>query len=167
MEGNAREPRNCENGKAAQGYIPRVAARRTSGGDGLDQVVIRDLLVRGVIGIHDWERKTRQDVLVNLTVFCDTRAAAASDSIVDAVDYRALSKRVIEHVEKGSPKLVERLAEEIAGLCLEVPAAERVRVRVEKPGAVRFAASVGVEIERARRRSPAKRAARRARGARS
>lgn len=123
-------------------------------------MVVRDLLVRGVIGIHDWERKTRQDVLVNLTVFCDTRAAAASDSIVDAVDYRALSKRVIEHVEKGAPKLVERLAEEIAALCFEAPAAERVRVRVEKPGAVRFAASVGVEIERTRpgsRAAPARR----------
>jgi FolB domain-containing protein len=140
-----------------------VAERRRRGGDGLDQVVLRDLLVRGVIGIHDWERKARQDVLINVTVFCDTRAAAASDSIVDAVDYRTLAKRIIEHVEKGSPKLVERLAEEIAGLCLESRVAERVRVRVEKPGAVRFAASVGVEIERARPRAPRNRILRRRR----
>jgi 2-amino-4-hydroxy-6-hydroxymethyldihydropteridine diphosphokinase len=102
-------------------------------GSVLDQVLIRDLLVRGVIGIHDWERKARQDVLVNITASCDTRPAAKSDSIVDAVDYRAMTKRVIEHVEKGSPKLVERLAAEIADLCLADPRIQHVRVRVEKP----------------------------------
>ena len=115
-----------------------------------DRIFISDLLVRGIVGINDDERRERQDVLVNLVLWVDTRAAADSDDIGAAVNYRSVAKRIIEHVEGGAPLLVERLAAEIARLVLEGFAVERVRVRVEKPGALRFARSVGVEIERER-----------------
>ena len=115
-----------------------------------DRILINDLLVRGIVGINAEERRERQDVLVNLVLWVDTRAAAASDDIGAAVNYRSVAKRVIDHVERGEPLLVERLASEIARLVLGEFAVERVRVRVEKPGALRFARSVGVEIERAR-----------------
>lgn len=114
-----------------------------------DRVVLRDLLVRGIVGVNDWEREQEQDVLVNVEVLTDTRAAGRSDDVADAFNYRTLAKAVIAHVESGKPQLVERLAEEIARIAVE-QGAERVRVRVEKPGAVRFARSVGVEIERER-----------------
>lgn len=114
----------------------------------MDVVFIRDLLVRGIVGINPEERHERQDVLVNLELDVDTRAAGHSDDIAQAVNYRSVAKRVIALVEGGAPLLVERLAAEIAALVLaEFPVA-RVRVRVEKPGALRFARSVGVEIER-------------------
>ena len=115
-----------------------------------DVIFIDDLLVRCIIGIHDWERKARQDVLVNIELAVDTAPAGASDDFADAVDYRAMAKRVIEAVEASAFQLVEALAEEIAGLCLEDDRVEAVRVRVEKPGAIRFARSVGVTIERER-----------------
>ena len=114
-----------------------------------DRIFIRDLLVRGIVGVNAEERRNRQDVVINLEMFADTRAAAASDDIARAVNYRSVCKRVIEHVEGAAPLLVERLAADIARLVLaEFPVA-KVRVRVEKPGALRFAHSVGVEIERA------------------
>jgi FolB domain-containing protein len=117
----------------------------------MDQIFIRDLLVRGIVGINPDERENLQDVLVNVTMWADTRSAAASDDISDAVNYRTVSKAIIAHVEGGEPFLVERLVAEIARICLESD--ERiaeVEVTVEKPGAVRFAESVGVTIHRTR-----------------
>lgn len=115
-----------------------------------DQVVIRDLLLRTIIGINKEERRKRQDVLINITLHADTRPAGASDDIEDAVNYRTIAKRVIRRVEESSFYLVEKMAAEIAAVCLEDPRVEAVDVRVEKPGALRFARSVGVEIRRTR-----------------
>ncbi|HEV8628778.1 MAG TPA: dihydroneopterin aldolase [Thermoanaerobaculia bacterium] len=114
-----------------------------------DRILIRDLLVRGILGINPEERRERQDILINLELWVDTRPAAASDDIAQAVNYRSVCKRVIEHVEGSSHLLVERLAAELARIALDEFGVARVRVRVEKPGALRFARSVGVEIERA------------------
>ena len=117
-----------------------------------DQILIKDLLLRTIIGINDEERRARQDVLINITLEADTRAAGVSDDIEDAVNYRTISKRVIEMVEGSSFYLVEKLAAEIAAICLDDRRVERARVRVEKPGALRFARSVGIEIKRSRDR---------------
>lgn len=115
-----------------------------------DQIEVRDLLLRAIIGINEEERVKPQDVVIHLVLWADTRAAAASDDIADAVNYRTVSKQVIELVEASSFFLVERMAAEIAGLCLAEPRVERVRVTVEKPGALRFARTVSVTIERTR-----------------
>jgi dihydroneopterin aldolase/D-erythro-7,8-dihydroneopterin triphosphate epimerase len=115
-----------------------------------DTIFIKDLLIRTVIGVHDWERKARQDVLINIEMDVDARLAGQSDDFHDTVDYRAVAKRVIEFVQASEFQLVEALAQGVAGLCLEDTRVERVRVRVEKPGALRFARTVGIEIERDR-----------------
>ena len=115
-----------------------------------DRILIKDLHLRTIIGINDEERSDRQDVLINLIVETDTRRAGKSDDIADAVNYRTLTKQIIELVETSRFLLVERLAEEIAGLCLSDVRVERVSVTVEKPQALRFARSVGVSIERSR-----------------
>jgi FolB domain-containing protein len=113
-----------------------------------DKIEIRDLLVRGVVGINDWEREKKQDILINITLFADLRPAGESDSIDDTVNYRTVAKQIIEHVESSNRYTVEALAADIARICLTAPGVRRARVRVEKPGALRFAKSVGVEIER-------------------
>ncbi|MDW8099726.1 MAG: dihydroneopterin aldolase [Anaerolineae bacterium] len=115
-----------------------------------DQIHIADLLLRTVIGINAEERRERQDVLINIVLYTDTRRAGETDDINDAVNYRTLTKQVIHLVENSQFYLIERLAAEIAALCLEDPRVERARVTVEKPGALRFARSVGVTIERDR-----------------
>jgi FolB domain-containing protein len=116
-----------------------------------DKILISDLLVRGIIGLNEWERKKRQDILVNVEIRTDIRAAGESDDVEGTINYRTIAKSVIELVESSSFFLVEALATEIARIVLQEPAAESVIVRVEKPGAVRFARSVGVQIERHRR----------------
>ena len=115
-----------------------------------DKILIRDLLVRGIIGLNDWEREKKQDILINLTLSVDTAAAARSDDIEDSLNYRSLTKAIVAHVEASSRFLVEALAADIARIAVVDFGADRVVVRVEKPGALRFAHSVGVEIERSR-----------------
>ena len=116
----------------------------------MDKVIIRDLLARGIIGVNDWERKRPQDILINITIFTDTRRAADTDHINDCVNYSTVSKKVLAHAETAQRLTVEALANDLAKLCLEENGVQKVTVRVEKPGAVRFAASVGVEIQRSR-----------------
>jgi len=115
-----------------------------------DRIHIKNLLLRTIIGLNDWEREKRQDVLINLTLFTDMRAAGRSDDASDILNYRMLAKAVIEYVEHSQHFLVEALASEIARICVVDHDAARVIVQVEKPGALRFAESVGVEIERSR-----------------
>jgi dihydroneopterin aldolase/2-amino-4-hydroxy-6-hydroxymethyldihydropteridine diphosphokinase len=115
-----------------------------------DRIQIKDLLLRTIIGINEEERRNRQDVLINVVLHTDTREAGVSDDIEDAVNYRTITKRIIELVEGSQFYLVEKLAAEIAAVCLDEPRVGRVQVRVEKPGALRFARSVGVEIDRNR-----------------
>jgi FolB domain-containing protein len=114
----------------------------------MDKVFIKDLIARGIIGINDWEREKPQEILINITVFTDTRRAAKSDELANCVDYRALAKKVQAHAETAARMTVEALANDLAEICLEQTGVEKAVVRVEKPGAVRFSSSVGVEIER-------------------
>jgi FolB domain-containing protein len=114
----------------------------------MDKIIIKDLIVRGIIGINDWERENPQDILINIEIDTDLRKAGASDNIEESINYRTVTKRVTAHAESAARLTVEALAADIAALCLEEPGAQKVRVRVEKPGALRFARSVGVEIER-------------------
>jgi FolB domain-containing protein len=113
-----------------------------------DLIHIKDLLVRGVIGVNEWEREVKQDILINVTLSADLREAAAHDDIDRTVNYRTVTKQIIDHVESHEPLTLEALAADLARICLNHPGVLRARVRVEKPGALRFARSVGVEIER-------------------
>ncbi len=118
----------------------------------LDRVVIRDLLVRGIVGINPEERLNRQDILVNVTLWVDLRPASASDDIADAANYRTITKALIAHIEDGAPQLVERLALDLVRVCFEKEArVQAVELTVEKPGALRFARSVGVTLYRERK----------------
>mgnify|MGYP001562539406 CR=1 FL=1 len=116
----------------------------------MDRITIRDLHLRCIIGIQEWERKTLQDVVVSLTLATDLRQAGRSDHIEDTVNYKTLTKEIIRFVENSHFQLVEALADGIARLALEDARVVTVTVMVEKPGALRFARSVGVEIQRDR-----------------
>ena len=119
--------------------------------DRLDRIQIKDLVISGILGINPDERINRQDVLVNVTLWADTRAAATSDDIDDAVNYRTITKQLIAHIEQGDPMLVERLVAELVEICLDAdPRIAAVETTVEKPGALRHARSVGITIYRTR-----------------
>jgi FolB domain-containing protein len=116
----------------------------------MDKIFITDLLVRGVIGISEREREQPQDILVNVVISTDISAAGRSDNVEDSVNYRTVAKKILAHVETIKRYTVEALAEDVARLCLSEDRAVSVTVKVEKPGAVRFSRSVGVEIERSK-----------------
>ena len=114
-------------------------------------VYLRDLRVETIIGIFEWERTTRQVVGIDLEMAADIARAAATDSIEDALDYKAISKRLIDFVSGSSYQLVETLAEEIARIVREEFGVPWVRVSLSKPGAIRGARDVGIIIERGSR----------------
>lgn len=114
----------------------------------LDRIHVCDLKVRCIVGVKPDERANKQDVIIHLTLWADLRRAGQSDRIEDTVDYSSLEARVVEMVEASSYFLLERLAERIAEICLADERVARARVRVDKPGALRFARTVGVEIAR-------------------
>ena len=116
----------------------------------MDSIVIEDLLLRCIVGVNPEERTKLQDVNLQVTLFADLRPAGRSDDLGDTIDYKGLKGDIRALVEGSSYLLIERLAHEVARLCLRRPGVERVLVRVEKPGALRFARTVAVVVERRR-----------------
>ena len=114
----------------------------------MDKIIITDLRARCIIGINKIERRRKQEVVINLSLYTDLAKAGKSDRLEDAVDYRAIKKKILAMVKSSHYDLVEALAAAVARLCLSDPAIKKVRVRVDKPSALRFAKSVGVEIIR-------------------
>ena len=113
-----------------------------------DRIHLRDLAARCIVGFNDWEREKKQDILINVTLHADLAKACASDRVEDSIDYKTLKNRILALVEESECHLIERLAESIAEVCLEGSLVQRVDVSVDKPGALRFARSVAVEITR-------------------
>lgn len=116
----------------------------------MDIVFIRELRVETTVGIYDWERRIRQTVSLDLDLGTDAARAAAQDRIEDALDYKAVAKRVVQFVAAQQCRLVETLAEQVAQLILAEFAVPWVKVTLHKPGAVNGSKSVGVVIERSR-----------------
>jgi dihydroneopterin aldolase len=116
----------------------------------LDRIVIEGLRFHCIIGINDWERVAKQVIQIDLVLHADLSKAAASDDIADTVNYRTISQQVSEFVENSSFGLVEKLADGVAKLCLADERVKRVDVKLRKPGALRLADSVGLEITRFR-----------------
>jgi dihydroneopterin aldolase len=114
----------------------------------MDIIFIRDLRVETVIGVYDWERKIKQAVSIELEMATDIAAAARTDTIDNALDYKAVAKRVIKFVGESQFELVETLAERIAEIVRAEFDVPWLRLTVSKPGAVRGARDVGIIIER-------------------
>lgn len=116
----------------------------------MDKVFIEGLQADAVIGIHDWERRIRQTLRLDLEMSCDNRIPAGSDAVADTLDYDAISQRLTGYIEASSFGLIETLAERCAALVMDEFGVQWLRLRLCKPGAVRNAVTVGVVIERTR-----------------
>lgn len=114
----------------------------------MDIVFVRDLRIETVIGIYDWEREIKQTVILDLEMNTDVSSAAASDRIEDALDYKAVTKRLTSFVEKSKFQLVETLAERCAQVIIEEFDVHWVKLTINKIGALSAARDVGVIIER-------------------
>ncbi|MEE4244985.1 MAG: dihydroneopterin aldolase [Kangiellaceae bacterium] len=114
----------------------------------MDIVFIEDLTIETVIGIYDWERKIRQKVIFNIEMSSDIAKAAETDTIEHALDYKAVSKRIISFVEASEFQLVETLAEKVAEIIQQEFGVSWLSLKLSKPGAVRGSRAVGVKIQR-------------------
>lgn len=114
----------------------------------MDIVYVHDLRIETVIGVYDWERQVRQTVVIDIDMMADISAAAKTDRIEDALNYKAVAKRLIAFVSSSNFYLVETLAEHVATLIMTEFRVPWVRLRINKEGAVRGAKGVGVIIER-------------------
>lgn len=117
----------------------------------MDRIFVRDLSLRCIIGIFPEERKNRQDVIVNLVLEGPFSEAAKTDNIDQTANYKTITKRIIQLVEESEFFLIETLAERICAVCLDDPCVMRATVTLDKPGALRFARSVAVELTRERK----------------
>lgn len=117
----------------------------------MDIVYLNDLRIDTVVGIYDWERRTRQTVILDIEMGADIRKAAETDDITHTIDYKAVAKRLFSFVGESEFELVEKLAEGVATILLEEFKVPWCRVRLNKKGAVRGVRDVGVIIERGKR----------------
>ena len=120
----------------------------------LDRIFIRDLRARCIVGIFPEERSKKQDIEINIVMHADLSKAARTDRIEDTIDYKAIKKSVLALVERSEFFLIERLAGSIADLVLEDAMVERVEITLDKPGALRFARSVAIDLVRTRECGP-------------
>ncbi len=110
------------------------------------KISITDLSLRTIIGTHDWERKTKQEILINVTLEYAAIKPIANDSLEDTVDYRVLTKKIIKEVESSRFFLLEKLTDFVLKLVMEDRKIKQATVRIDKPHALRFARSVSVEL---------------------
>lgn len=113
-----------------------------------DRIFLDELEVHCIIGVNDWERQVKQPVLISYEIPTDVRPAARTDDVDDAINYKSISKWMIDYTEDSSFELVETLADKLARGCLERFEIEEIELTVEKPGAVRHSNSVGVTVQR-------------------
>lgn len=117
----------------------------------MDIIYLKDLRIDTIIGVYDWERRTRQTIILDIEIAADISKAAKSDAIEDTLNYKAVAKRLISFVENSECQLVETLAERIAEVLLNDFNISWLRLTVNKQGAVRGVRDVGVIIERGSR----------------
>jgi 7,8-dihydroneopterin aldolase/epimerase/oxygenase len=114
----------------------------------LDTIFIEHLEIETVIGVFNWERNIRQTVIIDLEMDYDISRAGLTDAISDTLDYKAVCKHIIHHVESSSFELIEALSESVAEILITKFKLSRIKLRLSKPGALRGAKNVGVIIER-------------------
>ncbi len=119
-----------------------------------DRILIKDLLLRGIVGIKPDEQVNEQDILLNLALTANLRDAGETDRIEDSINYRTITKEIIALIESSRFQTIERLAAEVARLVVTRHPVAEVEVTAEKPGALRFARSVGVTVTRRREDFP-------------
>ena len=114
----------------------------------MDKIILTDLRIDAVIGIWDWEKRNPQTISIDLEMQMDTKKASQSDSIEDALDYKAVSKRVKQFIQASQFNLIETLAENIAKIILEEFDIQWLKLKISKPFAIKDSRNVGVSIER-------------------
>jgi D-erythro-7,8-dihydroneopterin triphosphate epimerase len=113
---------------------------------------IKNLRLRTIIGIFDYEREHKQDIIINIKIYFDHRKAVITDSINDTVDYKKITKKIIADVENTNFQLIEKLADFVLNIIMEDEKVQVAKVKVDKPHALRYADSVSIEAVKRRKK---------------
>jgi dihydroneopterin aldolase len=119
----------------------------------MDIIFLGGLEIETIIGIYDWERVTKQTVILDIEMAFDIQKAAETDDIQYTLDYKTVSHRIISFVEASQFLLVEKLISEIADIIRNEFNVPWVKITLNKKGAIRGASDVGIVIERGARTS--------------
>lgn len=111
----------------------------------LTEIEIKNMRVRAILGINDWEREKKQDIIISIRFKYDAAAAIQDDEIDEAVDYKAITKRVIKFVEESEFFLIETLTDTLFDMINRVDKVQQAWITVEKPHALRFCDNLVVE----------------------
>ena len=111
---------------------------------------ITNLRLRTIIGANDWERDVRQDIILNISIEFDARKSRISDQLEDTIDYKNVTKAMREKVETSEYFLLERLADAVLEIIMADDRVQTAAVKIDKPGALRFADSVSLELSQVR-----------------
>ncbi len=114
------------------------------------KIRVTNLRLRTIIGIYDWERTAKQDIIVNIIMTFDATKATQNDDLNDTVDYNAITKKITKEIEASGFFLLEKLADVILNIIMESPLVNEASVRVDKPNALHFADSVSIELSKQR-----------------
>lgn len=116
----------------------------------MDKIYLEELGIQCIIGIFGWERKTKQTILIDFEIPSNIKKAARGDRIEDTLDYKKISKFIIQYVSASRFQLIETLADRLAGEILKKFKLRKIKLRVSKPGAIRGSKNVGIEVVRRR-----------------
>jgi len=116
----------------------------------VDHIIIENLIVYGILGIHARERVTPQEIKISIIADVDLSDAGLNDDIQSTVDYEELVNRVTVYTQTANRYTAEALAEDLAKLCLSDKRIAKVWIKIIKPTALPNVSAVGVEIERER-----------------
>jgi len=119
----------------------------------MDIIFLGGLEIETIIGIYDWERVTKQTVILDIEMAFDIQKAAETDDIQYTLDYKTVSHRIISFVEASQFLLVEKLISEIANIIRNEFSVPWVKITLNKKGAISGASDVGIIIERGERTS--------------
>ncbi|HWY79605.1 MAG TPA: dihydroneopterin aldolase [Candidatus Sulfotelmatobacter sp.] len=114
----------------------------------LDTIFINDLIIPCLIGVFDYERTGKQNLIINIELFVDTHTAGKTDNINDTVSYSDITKSVTEIVSNSQFYLLEKLAQAIADICLHDNRVKQVKIHIEKPKGLKLAKSAAIAITR-------------------
>lgn len=112
---------------------------------------IINLRLRTVVGIYEWEKNVKQDIVINVEIEFEGDKAIETDNISDSVDYKKINKEIISTVENSEYNLIEKICGDVSDIVLKNNGVNSVTVRVDKPGALRFTDSVSIEITKYRK----------------
>jgi D-erythro-7,8-dihydroneopterin triphosphate epimerase len=128
--------------------MPRASSTPRAAGLPVEaEINVSRLRLRTFIGFNEDERRKKQDVVIDLMIRYRLRDGVFEDQVADALDYKVVTKAVIDLVENGRFLLLEKLVADILAVCSEHPDVTFSRVTVDKPHALRFADSVSLTLD--------------------